>query len=154
MLVGGFLGKTVGLLPLGILLALCIAASTIFPNVPRDFAGVDYAAPSQSKIDATNTTYRFDAGSVKLDLSQATFAPGAKVVVDGGAGEVVVKLPPNVDVTGNLVADAGHVDAFAKAKGGKDAKMTLTDLGADGKAGPQSVVLDLHLKLGSIKVER
>lgn len=154
MLVGGFLGKTLALFPLGILLAICIAASTIFPEVPRDFADVKYVAPAQSQINATNTTYRFDAGSVQLDLTKATFAPGAKVFVDGGAGEVILKLPPNVDVTGNLVADAGQVDALGKTKGGHPAKMTVTDLGADGKTGPETVVLDVHLKLGSIRVER
>jgi hypothetical protein len=32
--------------------------------------------------------------------------------------------------------------------------MGVTDLGVDGKAGPQTVALDLHVKLGSIRVER
>ncbi|MDX6262732.1 MAG: hypothetical protein QOH84_4420 [Kribbellaceae bacterium] len=154
MLLGGFLGKTVGLLPLGILLAVGIAASTVFPHVPRDIASVDFVATPNDSIDATSTTYRFDAGSVKLDLTKAVFKPGAKVFVEGGAGEVVVKLPPNVDVTGNLTADTGQVDAFGKTNGGHSAKMAVTDLGADGKAGPQTVALDLHLKLGSIRVER
>jgi hypothetical protein len=154
MLLGGFLGKTVGLLPLGILLALGIAASTVFPHVPRDIASVDFVATPQDSIDAVSTAYRFDAGSVKLDLTKAVFKPGAKVFVDGGAGEVVVKLPPNVDVTGNLAANTGQVDAFGKVKGGHSAKMAVTDLGADGKAGPQTVTLDLHVKLGSIRVER
>jgi phage shock protein PspC (stress-responsive transcriptional regulator) len=154
MLIGGFLGKTVGLLPLGILLALGIAASTVFPHVPRDIASVDFVATPSDSIDATSTTYRFDAGSVKLDLTKAVFKPGATVFVEGGVGEVVVKLPPNVDVTGNLSADTGQVDAFGRAHGGHGAKMAVTDLGVDGKAGPQTVTLDLHLKLGSIKVER
>ncbi|NEA31638.1 PspC domain-containing protein [Streptomyces sp. SID13031] len=154
MLLGGFLGKTLALLPLGILLAAAIAASTVFPSIPRNFAEVDFVATPQNSVDATNTSYTFDAGSVKLDLSKAVFKPGAKVFVQGGAGEVVVTLPPNVDVTGNLVTDTGQVDAFGKTQGGHDAKMSLTDLGADGVAGPQSVTLDLHLKLGSIRVVR
>jgi phage shock protein PspC (stress-responsive transcriptional regulator) len=154
MVLGGFLGKTIGLLPLGILLALATAASTVFPHIPRDIASVDFVATPNDSITAVSTTYRFDAGSVKLDLSKAVFQPGAKVFVDGGAGEVVVKLPPNVDVTGNLTADTGQVDAFGTTKGGRGAKMGLTDLGVDGKAGPQTVALDLHVKLGSIRVER
>lgn len=153
MLFGGFLGKTLGLLPIGILLAACIAVSTVFPKIPREFADVNFIATTQNSIDATNTTYTFDAGSVKLDLSKATFKPGAKVSVQGGAGEVVVKLPPNVDVTGNLVADTGQVDAFGTTKGGHGVKISVAELGPDGKEGPLSVVLDLHLKLGSIKVE-
>jgi hypothetical protein len=154
MVIGGFMGRTIGLLPLGILLAAAIAASTVFPHVPRDIAGVNFVATPKDSIDAVSTTYRFDAGSVKLDLTKAVFKPGAKVFVDGGAGEVVVKLPPNVDVTGNLAADTGQVDAFGKTKGGHSAKMAVTDLGVDGVAGPQTVALDLHVKLGSIRVER
>ncbi|GAA0939888.1 hypothetical protein GCM10009554_30090 [Kribbella koreensis] len=154
MLIGGFLGKTIGLLPLGILLAFGIAASTVFPHVPRDFADVKFVATPADSIDAASTTYRFDAGSVKLDLTKAVFKPGAKVFVDGGAGEVVVKLPPNVDVTGTVKADTGQVDAFGKVKGGHTADMAVSDLGVDGKVSQQSVVLDLHVKLGSIKVER
>ncbi|MFI5713566.1 PspC domain-containing protein [Kribbella sp. NPDC051620] len=154
MLVGGFLGKTIGLLPLGILLALGITASTVFPTVPRDIASVNFVATPKDSIDAVSTTYRFDAGSVKLDLTKAVFKPGAKVFVEGGVGEVVVKLPPNVDVTGTVKADTGQVDAFGKVKGGHTADMAVSDLGVDGKVSPQSVVLDLHLKLGSIKVER
>ncbi|MEV6413446.1 PspC domain-containing protein [Kribbella sp. NPDC051718] len=154
MLIGGFLGKTIGLLPLGILLAFGIAASTVFPHVPRDIASVNFVATPADSIDAASTTYRFDAGSVKLDLTKAVFKPGAEVFVEGGAGEVVVKLPPNVDVTGTVKADTGQVDAFGKVKGGHTADMAVSDLGVDGKVSPQSVVLDLHVKLGSIKVER
>lgn len=154
MLFGGFVGKTLGLLPLGILLAACIAASTVFPSVPRKFADTNFVATAQSTVGPTNMTHQFDAGSVHLDLTKATFVAGAKVVVDGGVGDVVVKLPPNVDATGTVVTDTGEVDAFTVKKGGHDAKMTLNDLGADGKVGPTAVVLDLHLKLGSIRVER
>jgi hypothetical protein len=154
MLFGGFVGKTLGLLPLGILLAACIAASTVFPSVPRKFADTNFVATPQSTVGPTNMTHQFDAGTVHLDLTKAVFQPGAKVVVDGGVGDVVVKLPANVDATGTVLTDTGEVDAFTVRKGGQDAKMTLNDLGADGLVGPASVVLDLHLKLGSIRVER
>jgi len=154
MMVGGFLGRTLALLPLGILLALGIAASTIFPNVPRDFADVNFVAPPGTTITATSTAYTFDAGSVHLDLTQATFAPGAKVSVNGGVGEVVVKLPPSVDVKADLTAQAGEVVTFGQQKGGHNADVQLTDLGADNKLGPQSVDVGVHLKLGSITVER
>ncbi|WBQ04242.1 PspC domain-containing protein [Kribbella sp. CA-293567] len=154
MLLGGFVGKTLGLLPLGILLAAGAAASMVFPTVPRDIAEVNFVATANNTIDPTNTTYKFDAGSVKLDLTKAKFAPGAKVTIDGGVGEVVVKLPPDVDVTGSLAADTGQVDAFNRTSGGHPAKLSVADLGANGSPGPQSLVLDLHLKLGSIEVVR
>jgi phage shock protein PspC (stress-responsive transcriptional regulator) len=154
MLIGGFLGKTMGLLPLGILLALGVAASTIFPNVPRDFKDVNLVATPDQPITATSTNYTFDAGSVHLDLTRTKFAPGAHVTISGGVGEVVLKVPANVDVAGTLSAQAGEVIGLGQREGGHDAKVTLNDLGADGKAGPEKVVIDAQLKLGSITVER
>jgi predicted membrane protein len=131
-----------------------VAASTIFPNVPRNFADTNYVAPVGQTITATGTNYQFDAGSVHLDLTKATFAPGAKVEVHGGAGEVIVKVPENVDVEGHLSTQMGDVAWQDEHKGGHNAELSVNDLGADGKAGPQKVTLDLNLRLGSIKVER
>jgi phage shock protein PspC (stress-responsive transcriptional regulator) len=154
MLLGGFVGRTLALLPLGILLAAGAVASTVFPNVPRNFADTNYVAPVGQTITATGTSYQFDAGSVHLDLTKAKFGPGAKVDVHGGAGEVIVKVPSNVDVTGNLSAEMGDVAFLNQHQGGHNAELNLNDLGTDGKAGPQQVTLDLDVRLGSIKVER
>jgi phage shock protein PspC (stress-responsive transcriptional regulator) len=155
MLVGGFLGKTMALLPIGILLAVGVAASTIFPSVPRDFKDVNVVARPDQPITATSNNYTFDAGSVHLDMTRTKFAPGAHVTITGGVGEVVLKLPANVDVTGTLSAQAGEVIGLGgQREGGHDASVTLNDLGADGKAGPEKVVIDAQLKLGSITVER
>ncbi|MGW7687062.1 PspC domain-containing protein [Kribbella sp. NPDC054772] len=154
MLIGGFVGRTLALLPLGILLAVGAVASTVFPGVPRNFADTNYVAPAGQTITATGTSYQFDAGSVTLDLTKATFAPGAKVDVHGGVGEVVVKVPANVDVKGQLSTEMGDVAFLNQQHEGHNAQLNLDDLGADGKAGPQQVTLDLDLRLGSIKVER
>ncbi|MEV6282638.1 PspC domain-containing protein [Kribbella sp. NPDC051770] len=154
MLVGGFLGRTMALLPLGILLALGVAASSIFPSVPRDFKDVNLVAKPDQPVTATSNNYTFDAGSVHLDLTRTKFAPGAHVTITGGVGEVVLKVPANVDVTGTLSARAGEVIGLAQREGGHDVKIVLNDLGADGKAGPEQVVIDAQLKLGSITVER
>jgi phage shock protein PspC (stress-responsive transcriptional regulator) len=154
MLLGGFLGRTLALLPLGILLALGVAVSTVFPTIPRDFTDTNFVATAADQ-PITTSNYSFDAGAVHLDLTKATFAPGAKVVVDGGVGEVVIKVPANVDVNATLSAQAGEVVGLGQRKSGHDATVALTnDLGADAKAGPQSVTLDVGLKLGSIRVER
>lgn len=154
MLLGGFVGRTLALLPLGILLAVGAVASTVFPTVPRNVADTNYVAPVGQTISATGTSYQFDVGSVQLDLTKATFAPGAKVDVHGGVGEIVVRVPQNVDVEGQLSAKTGDVAWLTQHKGGHNAELSVNDLGADGKAGPQKVTLDLDLRLGSIKVER
>jgi hypothetical protein len=124
--------------------------------VPRNFADVNYIAPAGQVIGATGTgtSYTFDAGSVKLDLTKAKFGPGAKIEVHGRAGDVVVKLPPDVDVQGQLNAELGELVALGGKKSGHDAQLTVNDLGLDQKAGPEQVVLDLDIKLGAIMVER
>jgi predicted membrane protein len=92
---------------------------------------------------------------VTLDLTKATFAPGARVDVNGGVGEVIVKVPQNVDVQGTMSTEMGEVIGLNNAKqDGHNAQMTVNDLGADAKAGPSTLTVDLHLKLGSITVER
>jgi hypothetical protein len=156
MLIGGFFGRTIALLPLGILLALGVLVTTVFDRVPHEFSDVNYVATPSNTVNATSTTYRFDAGSVQLDLTKANFAPGAKVVVNGTAGEIVVTLPPDVAVDGNLSAKAGDLEAFGEQRSGRNLDLVVSDLGAlatPGKPG-QLVVLDLHVKLGSIKVVR
>jgi phage shock protein PspC (stress-responsive transcriptional regulator) len=156
MLVGGFLGRTMALLPLGILLALGVAASTIFPSIPRQFTDTNFVATTDTTVDASNTAYHFDAGSVHLDLTKANFATtGARVTVDGRVGEIVVKVPENVDVNGTVRTQTGDLNLLGQHKGGHNLDTTVVDdLGADGKPGPASVTLDLDLKLGSIRVER
>ena len=54
----------------------------------------------------------YDGGSVHLDLTKATFAKDAKVELHRGVGEIVVKVPQNVDVQGQLSAEMGEVDAL------------------------------------------
>jgi phage shock protein PspC (stress-responsive transcriptional regulator) len=154
MLLGGFVGRTLALLPLGILLAVGAVASTVFPDVPRNVADIRYVAPANQTVTATGTSYQFDAGSAHLDLTQATFGPDAKVEVHGGVGEVIVKLPSDVDVKGDLSARMGDVAFGDQHQGGHNAELKVDDLGADRKAGPQQVTLDLDLRVGSIKVER
>jgi hypothetical protein len=154
MLLGGFVGRTLALLPLGILLAAVAAASTVFPSMPRNFTDTNYTATADQTVTATNTQYNLDGGSVHLDLTKAKFDPGARVDVHLGVGEVVVKVPQNVDVQGQLSAELGELVWLDQNKGGRKVELALNDLGPDKKAGPQTVTLDLDVKLGSIRVER
>jgi len=154
MLLGGFVGRTLALLPLGILLAIGAVFSTVFPTVPRNFTDVNYSAPAGELITATSTQYNLDGGSVHLDLTKAKFAKDARVDVHLGVGEIVVTLPPDVDVNGQLSAKLGEVDGPNGHREGHKPELTLNDPGTGNTATRQSVTLDLDLKLGSIKVER
>jgi hypothetical protein len=157
MLLGGFVGRTLWLLPLGILLAIGAVVSTVFPTIPRNFADVNYLAPEGQTI--TTRTDTFDIGSVHLDLTQATFGPDAKVEVHGGVGEIVVMVPNDVDVHGQLTAELlGEVDGPSHQPNnhqeGHKAKLSLDDRGIGDVAKRESVTLELDLRVGSIRVER
>jgi phage shock protein PspC (stress-responsive transcriptional regulator) len=155
MLLGGFVGRTLWLLPLGLLLALGLFVTSVFDSVPRDFGDIKVTAAPTETIDANYPTHRLDAGSVRLDLSQAKFTRDAKVDVDVVVGEIVVKLPPDVGVTGTVSAKGGEVQTFGQQKSGSGVEVPLSVPGADPKAtAGQSVSLDLHVKYGSIRVER
>ena len=154
MLIGGFLGRTRGLVPVGILLAIALAATSVFDTVPK-FSDADYAVSATDQpITATGTQYRMDVGSMQIDLSKARFAPGAVVSAHGRIGEIKLILPPNVDLKGTATSEFGEVRTPAEKREGHDVVLTLDDLGADRKAGPEAVTLDLQLKAGAIVVER
>jgi phage shock protein PspC (stress-responsive transcriptional regulator) len=152
MVIGAFLGRTRGLVPVGLLLAVAVAATSFFPTVP-EFADKSFAPTGQ--LTSATANYSVGVGSLKLDLRNATFAPNTTVTASGDAAEIVVTLPPDVDVTGTATArTAGEVIVFGEKAEGHRAQLTINNLGEDGKAGPERVTLDLDLRIGSIRVER
>ncbi len=152
MVVGAFLGRTRGLVPVGILLALVVAATSVFPTTP-EFGDKTFAPTGQ--LTSATANYSVGVGSLEVDLTKATFAPGTTVTATADAAEIIITLPPNVDVTGQATArTVGEIDVLGQRTEGPKAKLTFDDLGADGKAGPQQVTLDVNTRIGSIEVVR
>jgi phage shock protein PspC (stress-responsive transcriptional regulator)/predicted membrane protein len=151
MMVGAYAGRTRGLLFVALPLAIAVAATSTFSEVP-EFGDKRFAPVGA--ITATNAVYEVGVGSLEIDLTKATFSPGAKVSAHGDAAEVKLILPPNVDVTGTASAELGELNVFGQRQEGHKTTMTISDLGQDLKASPQSVTLDISLRLGSIVVER
>jgi hypothetical protein len=151
MVVGAFLGRTRLLLLLALPLAAAVGLTSTFATVP-DFGDVNVSPTST--ITATNAAYEVGVGSMRIDLTAASFAPGAKVSARGEAAEITIVLPPDVDVTGTASAGLGELNVFGERTDGHKPSLDIDDLGQDRKAGPQKVALDVHIKLGSIVVER
>ena len=86
MLLGGFVGRTLALLPLGILLAIGAMVSTVFPNGPRDFADVNFTATARTddhrdQQRATTSTpgsvhARPDQGDFRAEVPESTCTAG------------------------------------------------------------------------------
>ncbi|MGH8839773.1 MAG: LiaF domain-containing protein, partial [Jiangellaceae bacterium] len=89
------------------------------------------------------------------DLSQVAFADGdtASLAVDQGVGELVVIVPPDVDVAVNADLGVGELQTFDDTSGGMGQERRITDLGTDGRGGGD-LRLDLDLGIGSIEVRR
>lgn len=153
MVVGAFLGRTRGLVPIGLLLAIGVALTQTFDSVP-EFSDKQLA-PTSVFAATTPTTYEMGVGQMRLDLTRAQIQNNAQVIVTGQVGEVTVVLPPNVDVAGTAnIKSAGEVNAFGERRDGTKITMPYSDLGQDLKKGPLTLKLDVTMKFGSIIVER
>ncbi len=70
-----------------------------------------------------------------------------------GAGELVVIVPPDVDVAVTASVGVGEVFLFTQQSGGPGIDRTLTDLGGDGPGGG-SLDLTLDAGVGRVEVRR
>ncbi len=150
MVLGGFVGRTRGLLPVGVLMVGAIAATSVFHTLP------EFADKNLTPTDViTDADYGIDVGSLKLDLTKAKFAPKAVVHVHAKLGEIQVVLPPNVDVTGTVSASrAGSLEVFGQKTDGHKASVPIYDLGADQKPSSDTIKLYVDVQFGDIKVVR
>ena len=151
MLLGAFAGRTRGLMLLALPLALAVGATSTFTTIP-DFGDLQVAPTGP--IGPANPAYEIGVGSMRIDLTKATFQPGATVRAHAEVGEITLVLPPNVDVVGKAAAHVGELNVFGQRTDGHKPALTIDDLGQDQKASPQKVTLDIGLKLGTIVVER
>ncbi|HEY3001487.1 MAG TPA: LiaF domain-containing protein, partial [Kribbellaceae bacterium] len=150
MVLGGFVGRTRGLLPVGVLMVGAIAATSAFHTFP------DVADQSLTPTYVTtNDDYGIDVGSLKLDLTKARFAPNAVVHVHAKLGEIQVVLPPDVDVEGSVSASrAGSLEVFGQKTDGHRASLPIHDLGADRERSFDAITLYVDVQFGDIKVVR
>jgi phage shock protein PspC (stress-responsive transcriptional regulator) len=149
-------GLVVAAVPLIILTVLGSLAATQ-PNFRAPWSGpdsgVDRGAGDVTQapmlLTAVAPEYRTGLGDIDLDLTRLAAAPGAppvRTVVESGAGDITVKVPPTADVTVSCEAGLGDVDCLGVTSdvGGH------VDLGPDG---PGGIVLDVTARSGAGDVE-
>jgi predicted membrane protein len=92
---------------------------------------------------------------VRYDLTGVPFAgQSGRLAAEIGAGEIVVTVPRDVDVTVHAKTGVGQVELLgADSGGGFGTDRTLTDLGPDG-AGGGTLDLDLQAGFGHLEVRR
>jgi phage shock protein PspC (stress-responsive transcriptional regulator) len=157
LVAGAWLGRARWLIFPGLALtvALAIVASAESWNVSH--RGVPRGNVTWAPTNASELTgkYRTDVGNATLDLSKIDFRDkDAAVTVQVDIGNLVVILPPDVDV--HLVArvNGGSADALGESWNGLgNTTHQVRDNGTDGPGGGQ-LRLNATVDLGKLEVHR
>lgn len=147
LLVGGRHVARGGLLGLGIVLTLVALVISVTP-MPVSISAGDraYTVTDFSELESS---YRLGAGTLTLDLRGLELPPGTtELDASVSMGELVVRVPEDVTVTGTGHTIAGEVVSFGHTTAGVVARRALDEPGVE--AGP---VLDLQLRTGLGRIE-
>jgi hypothetical protein len=154
LLVGTLVGRSRGLIALGIVLVLLLVPAAAAPRGfgPGDGAGSRSFSPTST--DELREEYRLGAGDLVLDLGQLDLAGTSRSVdVSVGAGQLVVYLPPGVAVTVDASTGVGAIARPGQGDtGGVGVDRSWSSSSTDSGAGLASLELDLEVGLGEIRV--
>ena len=158
MCVGGLFGKTTGLVPIGIVLAvplILLAAIGVPLRGPVGSANWQPADAAQLQPQ-----YELAIGNAELDLSALVPGAGHTEVTNAqvGVGDLLVDVPADVNVQvnassgiGDVVTDSGSGDGqHSDGIGGTRRTFTIP---AQGRA-QGTIVLNLKVGIGDLTVER
>jgi phage shock protein PspC (stress-responsive transcriptional regulator) len=154
LLVGTWRGRSRGLIAMGIIAAVltgAVSGAETWDEHGRNRVDLQLRP---STIAELPTSQDFGSGTVRYDLTGIDFAGVDRSLdLSIGAGEIVVIVPPDVDVTAKASMGIGQVDLFGQGRGGLPDDVTVTDLGGDG-AGGGTLDLTLDAGVGHLEVRR
>jgi hypothetical protein len=151
LLVGAVAGRARGLIALGLLLALGLGISTAAEHVAADPDVTGSTTWRPLSVAGVRANYEHGMGKSVLDLRAVPFGTqDVSTVVNLGAGDLYVLLPPKVDATIDARSGAGELNILGHHSAGIDNVDHITDNGTDGPGGGR---LDLRIGLGAGNVE-
>ena len=147
LLVGAWVGRSRGLILVGIMLTLLLAAAA-FVDVPlRGGVGERRFAPAD--LAEVRDEYRMIVGEMRLDLSDVDFSRRrTEIEATMAAGEMRIVVPRGIDVEVDASVQAGETNILGTTDEGLDLAGTTVD-DVDGRPG----TLVLHLEVGAGRVE-
>ena len=156
MTLGGMFGKTTGLVPIGLVLAIpLITLSAV--NVPlRGTVGDETWAPTSAAT--TQSVYQLAIGDGDLNLTNVVPGAGKTLTVSAqvGVGDLTVQVPTNVNVTIQAHSSIGMVEDDRSqdndnGSAGISATKTVV-IPAQGKA-EGTLVVNLNTGIGDVDLE-
>jgi hypothetical protein len=158
LVVGAWLGRARWLIFPGA--ALTVALVIVTSAESWNMSHADIARGSRmwtpTSVESLDSSYSVDVGSGTLDLSQISFPANSPVSVDVHVdlGNLVVILPPNVDVDVSAMVDGGSADVLGQRWDGLDNDpREVHDNGTDGPGGG-TLRLTATVDLGKLEVHR
>ncbi len=158
MVIGGLFGKTTGLVPLGLVLAIpLVVLSAIGVPLRGSIGDADWAPASAAGVQPN---YQLGIGDGVLDLSDAVPGPGrtVRLTAQVGIGDLEVTVPPNVEVRVQAHVGAGTLENNTSDSGTdtNTSSWNVNDnlvIPAD-TAHPQgTIVLVLNVGIGDVSLE-
>jgi len=148
LVIGAFVGRSVALIVVGVLLLPVLFFAQFVPFPIEGEVGEFRYAPDE--LAGVQSAYRLGAGSLTVDPRDPDLA-GAEVgmEVEVGAGEIVVILPAGVAADVEASVGIGEVRVLDRQDSGIAVSRTVSVPGAGGR-----VVLDAQAGVGSIRIEQ
>ncbi|HEX5861751.1 MAG TPA: PspC domain-containing protein [Nocardioides sp.] len=149
LLVGSVFGRAGGLILVGLVATVGMAAATAAGQWEGDQIRETPITPAEVR-----STYDFEAGELVLDLTQVRNPEeldGREIRVEGGAGRIELLVPAEMDVEVNgEVGGPGAIQLFGVQRGGIETTFRGVH---DGGADAPSLTIDAELGVGEIYAE-
>jgi len=148
---GAWRGRARGLIPIGVILAVGLAAASVVDDVPlRGGTGAISFRPAA--LEEIRTPYRLSAGELLVDLSDIDLrGQTITIVASVAAGNLQMVVPDDVAVDVDAHVGAGDVNAFGRLSEGFDLDRRFTEPGREGAG---RVVVRARVGMGQMEVRR
>jgi hypothetical protein len=152
LIVGTWVGRAYGLIPLGLLLLPILVALSVGPVPIRGGVGEFDHAPR--RVGGIQDEYELGLGRMQLDLTRVQFSETpVDIRIAVGVGETTVLLPDEVTAAVDVDLRAGDVDLFGQQSNGPPfaGPLRVTDEGH-----PDGGRVQLHIEngVGEVTVRR
>jgi len=150
LMVGAWRGRARLLIPVGLLLAVALAAVSVIDVPVRGGSGEVTYHPVV--IDDVRSPYRLAAGHLVLDLRDLDLQGATLTVVASvAAGNLQVVVPDGVAVDVDAHVGAGNVQVLGRVADGLDIDRAVQAAGPDGRG---RLVLRARTGVGAVEVRR